>query len=159
MIERQPRDHARQWAFNHVGGVKAAAKPDFEEQNIGLMAREQKKGRRGLHLENRDRRLAVFGLAFGKHIGEFVILDEPTAAFVRDAETLVEADQIGRGVNMHPLLCRLQDRAHERDGGAFAVGAGHMNEWRQTPFGMSEQSQEPFDAIEFQVDPLGMQRQ
>jgi len=80
------------------------------------MAREQKKGRRRLDLEYGDRRVAVVSLAFSKHVGEFFVLDEPAAALVRDAKTLVEADQIGRGVNMHPLLRRFQDRAHKRNG-------------------------------------------
>ena len=73
MIERQPRDHARQWAFDHVGGVKAAAKPDFEQQNVSRVAGEQQKGRRRLHLKHCDRRVAIVGLAFGERIGEFVI--------------------------------------------------------------------------------------
>ena len=86
-------------------------------------------------------------------------LDELAAARLRDAEALIEADQIGRGVDVHALSRRFQDRAHERDGGAFAVGAGDMDERRQTPFGMTERREEALDALERQIDALGMQRQ
>ena len=159
MIERQPRDHARQWAFHHVGGVKAAAKPDFEQQNVSRVAGEQQKCRRRLHLKHRDRGVSVADLAFGEHIGEFVIAHEPAAARLGDAETFIEANQIGRGVDVDALIGRFQDRAHERDGGSFAVGTGNMDERRQTPFGMTKRSQETLDTRQRQIDTLGMQRQ
>ena len=60
---------------------------------------------------------------------------------------------------MHALIGRFQDRAHERDGGSFAVGTGNMDERRQTPFGMTERSQETLDTRQRQIDTLGMQRQ
>ena len=60
---------------------------------------------------------------------------------------------------MHPLLRRFQDRAHESDGGAFAVGAGDMDYGRQPPLRTAERRQYALDAIERQIDPLRMQRQ
>ena len=80
MIERHARDDARERTLDHVGGVEPAAEPDFEQQHIGRMAREQQKGRRRLHLEHGDRRAAVLGFALGQRIGEFVVADELAAA-------------------------------------------------------------------------------
>ena len=83
VVERQAGDDARQRAFDDVGGVEPAAEPDFEEKNIGRMAREQQKRRSRLDLEHRDRRLAVLGLAFGKRLGKLGIVDQPAAARLR----------------------------------------------------------------------------
>ena len=60
---------------------------------------------------------------------------------------------------MHALARRFQDRAHESDGRSLAVGAGDMDHRRQPPLRMIERGKEPLDAIERQIDALGMQRQ
>ena len=41
VIERQPRDDAGERALDDIGGVEPAAEPDFEQQHVGRMAREQ----------------------------------------------------------------------------------------------------------------------
>ncbi len=101
VIERQPRDDARQRTLDDIGGVEPAAQSDFQQQHIGGMAREQQKCRGGLDLEYGNRRIAVFRLAFGKRRRKLVIADEFAAVLVPDAEPLVEANEIGRGVDMH----------------------------------------------------------
>ena len=60
---------------------------------------------------------------------------------------------------MHALAGRFENRAHERDGRALAVGAGDMDHRRQTAFGMTERREQALDAAERQIDPLRMQRQ
>ena len=159
MIHRQACNHARQRAFDDVGGVEPAAEADFEENDIGRMPREQQKRRGRLHLEHRDRGIAVLGFAICQRSGERIVVDVAAAARLPDAEALVETHQVGRGVDMHALFRRLEDGAHEGDGRTFAVGAGDMNHRRQLPLGMAERRQEPLDAIEREVDPLRMQRQ
>ena len=159
MIDRHRRDDAHKRPLDHIGGVEPAAEPDFEKQDVGRVAREQQKRRRGLDLEYRDRRVAVPGFAFGQRLGQRGIVDELAAAVAADAEALVETDQIGRGIDMHALAGRFQDRAHEGDGRAFAVGAGDMDQRRQLLFGMIERGKQALDAVERQVDALGMQRQ
>ncbi len=57
------------------------------------------------------------------------------------------------------LAGRLEDRPHERDRRAFAVGAGDMDHRRQPPFRMIERGQKALDAAERQVDAFGMQRE
>src|SRR6202451_1701375 len=60
---------------------------------------------------------------------------------------------------MHALAGRFEDRAHEGNGRAFAVGAGDMDQRRQFLFRMIERGKQALDAIERRVDALGMQRQ
>ena len=74
-------------------------------------------------------------------------------------EALVEAHQMRRRVDMHAQSRRLQDRPHESDGGALAVGAGDMNDRRQTPLRMVERVENAPHAVERKIDPLRMQRE
>ena len=60
---------------------------------------------------------------------------------------------------MHALARRFEDRAHECDGRALAVGAGDMDHRRQLPLRMIERGQKPRHALEREIDALGMQRQ
>ena len=53
----------------------------------------------------------------------------------------------------------LEHRAHERDGGTLAVGAGDVDDGRQPALRMAKLLQQSPDAIEREVDQLGMQRQ
>ena len=41
MIERDRRDHGGERAVDDIGGVEPSAQPDFEQQHVGRMAREQ----------------------------------------------------------------------------------------------------------------------
>ena len=60
---------------------------------------------------------------------------------------------------MHALARRLQHRAQEGDGRALAVGAGDMDHRRQLRSGWPSAREQPLDAVERQIDALGMQRQ
>ena len=59
---------------------------------------------------------------------------------------------------MHAFSGGFEDRAHEGDGRALAVGAGDVDHRRQLALGMIERGQQPLDAIERQIDAFGMQR-
>src|SRR5262249_27649193 len=63
---------------------------------------------------------------------------ETAPPFARGAEpkALVEAHEMRRGIDVHAHARRLQDRAHERDGRALAVGAADVDRRRQPPLGM-----------------------
>ena len=89
---------------------------------------------------------------------EFAVVDQVALARRAEPEALVEAHQMRRGVDVHAQAGRFQDRAHERDGRALAVGAGDMDDRRQLALGMVERGQNPPHAIERQIDQLGMQR-
>ena len=148
MIEREPGNDACQRAFDHVRGVKPPTKTDLEQDNVGRVAREQQECCGGLHFEHGDRRAAVFRFAFGQRVAERGVVDEPPATVPAEAKAFVETNQIRRSVDVNPLAGGFERRAHERDGGAFAVGAGYMNGRRQPPLRIVERAEEPLDAIE-----------
>ena len=58
---------------------------------------------------------------------------------------------------MHGEPRRLEDRAHERDGRALAVGAGDMDHRRQPPLRIAERGQNAPHPLKRQIDALGMQ--
>ena len=95
MVQGEAGDHAGERVLDDIGGVEPAAEPDFEQENIGRMPREQQKCRRRLHLKHGDRRVAVRGFAFGEHAGKFIVVDQLAAAGAADAEALVKAHQVG----------------------------------------------------------------
>ena len=159
MIECDARDHAGQRPFHHIGGIEPAAEADFQEDDIGRMPAEQKERRRRLDLEHGDRQVAVLGLALCEHVGKLVVLDQRAATLLGQTEAFVEADQIGRRVGVHAPVGGFENRARERDGRAFAVGASHMNDRWQPPFRMVERRQQALDAGEREIDPFGVQRQ
>ena len=74
-------------ALDHIGGVEPPAEADFQQQHVGRMAREQHEGRRGLDLEQRDRRIAVRALAFGQRIGKLGVGHQHAARRARRGES------------------------------------------------------------------------
>ncbi len=127
------------------------------------MAREQQQGGRGGDLEHRDRSARVGALAFGQRIGELVVGGETSRPTTlqggAETEAFVEAHEVRRRIGMHSKAGGFQDRAHERDGRALAVGAGDVDDRRQAPLRMAERSENAPHALEREIDPLGMQRQ
>ena len=159
MVHRHRRDHAGDRTLDHVGGVEPAAEADFEQQHVGGMAREQQEAGGGLDLEHGDRRVAVRLFAFLQRRRQVGVGHQHAAAGLPQAEALVEAHQIGRGVDVHAQAGGLQHRAQEGDGRALAVGAGDMDDRRQLALGMAERGEHAPHAVERQIDPLGMQRE
>ena len=75
------------------------------------------------------------------------------------ADALVEAHEMGRRIDVDAHPGGFQHRAHERDGGALAVGARHMDRRRQAPVRIAERCEQALGAAQRQVDLLGMQRE
>ena len=123
------------------------------------MAREQQECRGGLHFEHGNRRAAVFRFAFGQGVAKLGVVDKPAAAIPAEAKAFVETNQIRRSVDVNSFAGGFERRAHERDGGTFAVGAGYMNGRRQSPLRIVERAEEPLDAIEGKIDPFWIKRQ
>src|SRR5262245_14687484 len=103
MVERQPGNDARQWAFDHVGGVEPPAKTDFEQGNVSRMAREQQECRGSLHFEHGNRRAAITRFAFCQSVAELSVVDKPSAAVPAEAKAFVETNQIGRSIDVNLL--------------------------------------------------------
>ena len=95
VVQGEARDHARERTLHDIGGVEPPAEPDFEQENIGPMPREQQKRRRRLDLKHGDRRVAVRAFAFDERAGKFIVGDQFAAVRAADPEALVEAHQIG----------------------------------------------------------------
>ena len=81
----------RQRRVDHIGGVEPSAEADFQQHHIGRMLREQAKGRRGLDLENGDRRAGIGPLAMFERRAQFVIADQHAAAGAAEPKAFVDA--------------------------------------------------------------------
>ena len=95
---------------------------------------------------------AVRRLALLEEIDQPLLLDQPAG----EADALVEADEMGRGVDMHRSARRLEDRPQIGQDRALAVGAGDMDRGRRLALGVAERGQQPLDATQRQVDDLGV---
>ena len=158
MVERDRRDQRCQRLIDDIGGIEPAAQSDLEQQHVGGMACEQQEGGGGGDLEHRDRRAGIGALAVLEHVAELLVGGQPSAAGGAEAEALVEAHEMRRGIDMNALTAGLEDRAHESDGGALAVGAGDMDHRRQSAFGMAERGEQAPHPVEREIDAFGMQR-
>ena len=152
MVVADRRD-GRERGIDHVGGVVAPAHADLEHGEVGRHAREGEEGRHRRDLEEGDRLLAVGLFGLRQHVLEHVVADQ----LAGDADALVEAHQMRRGVDMDAIACRLGHGAQIGDQRALAVGAGDMHHRRQLQMRRADVRQQPFDPPKLEVDELGMQ--
>jgi hypothetical protein len=148
VIERNGRDRAGRRAGDHVGGIRAPTQPDLQHAQLRRIFREQHEGHRRQHLEHRDR---VSGIDLFHPVQRG---DQRGVAhqFARNPEPLVQAHQMRRCRNVNPHPRRLADRADEGAGAALSIGAGDMDHRRQSPLGMAEVRQKPFQPAEAEID-------
>ena len=141
-----------------VGGVEAASETDLEDQGVGGMLGEGEEGRRRGDLEESDGIAGVDALDALQQRDKLGLADGFRAAICAgELDALMEAHEMGRGVDVDALARRLQHGFQERGGGALAVGAGDMDDGGQAGFGVAELGEQRLDAAERQVDQLGMQ--
>ncbi len=153
MLDR--RDDAAQRMIDDVGGVEASAQPDFEQQIVGRHFGKEQERSGGGDLEIGDRPAGIGRLAALKRVVELPARHQRAG----QPDALVEAHQMGRGVDVHALARRLEEGAQIGDGRALAVGAGDMDHRRQPVLRPPEIVEQPQLALEVQVDQLGVQRQ
>ena len=158
MIERHGRDHGDKRPVDDVGRVESSPQSHFEQQHVGGMARKKQESRRRRDFKYGDRCARVHALAFAERVGELRVGNEAAFALGAEPKPLVEPHEMRRGIDVHVQPRSRQDRAHESDRRALAVGAGDMDGRRQPPLGISEGRQNAPHSIERQVDALGMQR-
>src|SRR5262249_1461941 len=142
--------------MDDMGGIESSAQADLEQQHVRRTARKQQEARRRRDLEYGDGRTGVDALAFVERVAELLVRSEPSLARRAEPEALVEAHEMRRSIDVHAQARRLQDRAHESDGRALAVGAGDMDRGRRPRVGMSERGENGPDAVERQIDAFGM---
>ncbi len=159
MVGRDRSDHRAGRMVDDVGGVVAPAEPDLEQHDIRLMLGEQQQRRRGGDFEEGDGIAGIGALAALQRLDQHVLVDEAPAARPAEPDPLMEAHQMRRGVDVDAEAGRLEDRPHEGDGRALAIGAGDMDHRRQALLRIAEALEQAQYAAEREVDQLGMQRQ
>ena len=79
---------------------------------------------------------------------------QAAAASVAEPEALVEAHQMGRGIDMHAAADGFEHCSHEGDGRALAVGACDMDDRGEPILRVAEIGEQPPDAVEREIDRL-----
>ena len=107
--------------IHEVDGIQPPAQADLHHHRIQRLAREGQEHHQRGELEVRQRHIAARQLHLLEErqqrlVGQFLAID---------ADALVEAQQVRRGVQPHPVAGRAQDGIQHGAGGALAVGAGH----------------------------------
>ena len=139
--------------------VEPAAEADLEQQHVRRVLRVEQERRRRGDLEDRDRRSRIGFLASAEGVDEGLFRDQPAATGGAETDALVEAHEVGRGIDVDREAGRFEHRAHEGDGRALAVRAGDMDDRRQAAMRLAHGPEEALQAPERQVDQLGMKRE
>src|ERR1041385_8864934 len=71
----------------------------------------------------------------------------------------MEMHEMGRGIDMRAQALCLEHRAAERTDGTFAICPGDVHHRRQLVLRVTKRREQPFDAVQNEIDPLGMKRQ
>ena len=125
MVQAQLGDDRRQRGGDHVGGVQPPAKTHLQHHQVASRLGEVKKG------QGRDdfkfRRLVLHRLPHGPPLADQVGKGRVGDLLSPDTEALVEAVQMGRGVQADPIARLGQDGRQAGGNGAFAIGARHMD--------------------------------
>ena len=74
----------------------------------------------------------IGALAFVQHREQRVLVDQ----LAGEADALVEAHEVRRGIDVDAIAGRFEAGAHRRDRRALAVGAGDMDDRRQLSCGL-----------------------
>jgi hypothetical protein len=123
--------------IDDVGGVETSSEADFEDGDVygPLMGwawlREVQKGECGEDLEEAGR--VGKGAGFDEVPGGFVYLEvEAGKVFVGDGDAvdldaLVDADEVGRGVEAGAVASGREDAGEGSGGRAFAIGSGDQD--------------------------------
>ena len=132
-----------------------AAEPDLQDAEIGRFGCEKQEGGGGDDLEYRYRRAGIDPLHRLQRLCQRHAVHQPAAK----PDALVEIDQMGRGEDLGTQTGGLADGAREGTGTTLAVGAGHMQHRRQSPFGMAKLVQEHPQPRHVEVDRARVEAQ
>ncbi len=147
MIEAQrgdPGDDRR----HHIGRIEAATEPDLDHCGVGGRADEGDKGDRGGQLEEGDRRGAVGVEDIAQGRDQRRVVDQRPV----QPDSLVEADEMRRGIDVDPPSRRFERGAEEGGGRPLAVGPGDVEHRRQLEVRVAEPAEQAFEARQPEVD-------
>ena len=144
MVQADIAQHGGLGRADDVGGVEFAAHAYLAHHHVALAAGKPGKGDGGDHLK--------FGGLLEDAVGQGLDLLGDGAQLVVgdhlavDLHALVEADDVGGGVQAGAVARLPQHRGHHGAGGALAVGAGDVDEF-QRPLRMAHFIQQGADAL------------
>ena len=138
---------------NDIGCIEPAAEAHFKNEIVGRGSREGEKRRRRGDFEKGDGRVAIGGFAFLQQGRQLLLGD----GFAGHINALVKFHEVGRGIAMNLEARLLENGPDIGNGGALAVGSGHVNDRRQVFFRISQQRQNPLHALKAEINDLGMQ--
>ena len=158
VVHRDRRDRRDQRIVDDVGRIVAAAEADLEEREVGRVIGEEEDGGGGGDLELRDRGAAIDALDLEQRLDQRLLVDEAPAAPPAEADALMEADEMRRGVDVRGLAGGLDHRAQECGGRALAVGAGDVDDRRHPALRVAELVHEHAHPVEREVDLARIER-
>ena len=157
MIDRYRRDDRQCGPCDDIGRIDASAEADFQQKHVRRSLGKEQERRRRRDLEKRDRLRRHWLFAALKRRLQRRVRYQDAAAVTTDTDSLVEVDQMRRGVDVHALAGSFQHRAHEGDGRSLAVGPGDVDHRRQARFRMAKTCKKPLDPAERQIDTFRVQ--
>ena len=142
MIDAELGDAACRRIDDHVGRVEPAAQPDLDHARVGGRLGEGQEGGGGGYLEKARADPVRHVEHAREQVRERRVGDQPA----RDADALVEADEVRGCVGVDAVPLRLQCGAKERAGRSLTVGPGDVKHRRQAEVGVAETAEQVGDS-------------
>ena len=117
---------------------EASAKPDLEQAGVGRSPREGEECDDGRDLEEARLDSSAGVEDFGEQRRKLLVADQ----LAGDADSFVEADQVGTGEDVDSMTGGLERRAEEGDRRSLAVRPGDVEHRRQAILGTAETFEE-----------------
>src|SRR6476619_5437502 len=143
VVERKVGNSGDQGTLDHIGRVKAAAEPDFEDAGIGRSSCEGEDRRGCCDVEKAGLDSIARIENFGEKRLKSLVIDQAAG----DANPLVEADKVRAGEYVDLVPARLERCSEEGDGGAFAIGPGDVEDGGQRVLWPSQPVEDGGDAF------------
>ena len=152
MVHPECRDagHCRP---HDVGRIEPAAQADLDDGGRRRRARKRQKSGGGGHLEEAGADPVRHRQHLAEQRRQRSIVDQPPS----HPDTLVEADEVRRGIDMDVAPRRLDRGAQKGAGRPFAVGAGDVKHRRQRQVRIAETGQQRLDPFQPQYVEAGRQ--
>ena len=147
VIKGDRRDDAKGRARDHIGGIETSTKPNLQDQSIRRPFGERQKRGRGGDLEEGCRLPGIDALNFRQVLHKLSFADGTSLTVgTGQFDALMEANEMGRGVDVHALACCLQHRLQVGTHRTLAVRSGDMDHGGQAILRFAEPCQQSLDA-------------